>query len=222
MPISHRAGQHSIMSSRLPGSILGKYMTKRRIANLTSNLLNPFLVSLGIILLLSFEATSSPFDALKWTLIFAAISILPVFLVTVYLVRNERLEGIFINIRRQRNKIYLLASFCAVAGCIVILYLGAPLVLVVSLVAGLSAMIVFTCINLLWKISVHTAFVAASVTVVIILYGSIGTVTAVLIPPIAWSRIELEHHSITQVVAGALLAALIVVVVFYLFGLISF
>lgn len=195
---------------------------RRQIANLTSNILNPFLVSLAVILLLSFTSTSSISEALKWSLILITVSILPVFSVIVYLVRNQKLEGIFVSPRRQRNKIYLLASFCAVAGCIVILYLGAPLVLVVSLVAGLSAMIVFTCINLLWKISVHTAFVAASVTVVIILYGSIGTVTAVLIPPIAWSRIELEHHSITQVVAGALLAALIVVVVFYLFGLISF
>lgn len=195
---------------------------RRQIANLTSNILNPFLVSLAVILLLSFTSTSSISEALKWSLILITVSILPVFSVIVYLVRNQKLEGIFVSPRRQRNKIYLLASFCAVAGCIVILYLGAPLVLVVSLVAGLSAMIVFTCINLLWKISVHTAFVAASVTVVIVLYGSIGTVTAVLIPPIAWSRIELEHHSITQVVAGALLAALIVVVVFYLFGLISF
>ncbi len=195
---------------------------RKQIANLTSNILNPFLVSLAVILLLSFESTSSTGEALKWSFILIAVSILPVFSVIVYLVHNQKLEGIFVSPRRQRNKIYLLASFCAVVGCIIILYLGAPLVLVASLVAGLSAMIVFTCINFLWKISVHTAFVAASVTVLIVLYGSIGTVTAVLLPPIAWSRIELEHHSITQVVAGALLAALIVVVVFYLFGLISF
>ena len=88
--------------------------------------------------------------------------------------------------------------------------------------AGLSAIIVFMGINLLWKISVHAAFAAASVTILIILYGSIGTVTAVLLPPIVWAKVELEHHSPTQVAAGALLAALIVVVVFYLFGLIPF
>jgi len=195
---------------------------RRQIAKLTSNILNPFLVSVAVIILLSFKSTSSTFDALKWSLILIALSVLPVFSVIVYLVRNQKLEGIFISARRQRKKIYLLASVCAVVGCIILLYLGAPLVLVATFVAGLSAIIVFMCINLLWKISLHTAFVAASVTVFIVLYGSIGTVTAVLLPPIAWSRIELEHHSITQVATGALLAALIVVVVFYLFGLISF
>ena len=194
---------------------------RRQIANLTSNILNPFLMSLVVILLLSFESTSSTFDALKWSLILIAVSILPVFLIIVCLVHNQKLEGIFVSPRRQRNKIYLLASVCAVVGCIILLYLGAPLVLVATFVAGLSAILIFTCINLLWKISLHTAFIAASVTVLIILYGSIGTVTAVLLPPIAWARIELEHHSLAQVAAGAILAALIVVVVFYLFGLIS-
>jgi len=194
---------------------------RRQIANLTSNILNPFLVSLVVILLLSFESTSSISDAIKWSLILIAVSILPVFLIIVYLVHNQKLEGIFVSPRRQRNKIYLLASVCAVVSCIILLYLGAPLVLVATFVAGLSAILIFTCVNLLWKISLHIAFIAASVTVLIILYGSIGTVTAVLLPPIAWARIELEHHSLAQVAAGAILAALIVVVVFYLFGLIS-
>jgi uncharacterized membrane protein len=194
---------------------------RRQLANLTSNILNPFLVSLAIIILLSFGSTTTTSDAIKWSLISIAVSILPVFLIIVYLVRNEKLENMFINARRQRNKIYLLASICAVLGCIILLYSGAPLALVAAFVAGLSVVLLFMCINLLWKISVHAAFVASSVTVLTILHGSTGAVTAVLLPPIAWARIELEHHSIAQVAAGAFLAALIVVVVFHLFGLIG-
>ena len=195
---------------------------RRQTANLISNILNPFLVSLVVIILLSFESASSTSDALKWALISTVVSIFPVFLIVVYLVHNGRLEGIFINVRRQRSKIYLLASACVVVSCVILLYLRAPLALVAAFVTGLSAILVFMCINLFWKISVHTAFVAASVTVLTILYGPIGALTGVLLPPIAWARIEMEHHSVAQVMAGALLAALIVVVVFYLFGLISF
>ena len=194
---------------------------RKQIANLTSNILNPFLVTLVVIILLSFESTSSIIDAIKWSLILIAVSILPVFSVIFYLTRKEKLEGIFISVRRQRNKIYLLASACAVAGCILLLYLEAPLILLATFVAGLVAIIVFMCINLWWKISLHTAFTAASVTIFAILYGSIGVLTIMLVPLIAWARIELEHHSIAQAVAGALLAPLIVVVVFYLFGLIG-
>jgi len=151
---------------------------KKQIATLTSGILNPFLVGLGVILVLSFESTSSIADGLKWSLILIAVSILPIFLIVVYLVHKDKLEGIFINVRRQRNKIYVLATFCTVAGFIILFYLGAPLVLVASFVAGLSAILIFMLINLLWKISVHTAFVAASVTALTILYGSAGAVTA--------------------------------------------
>jgi membrane-associated phospholipid phosphatase len=47
-----------------------------------------------------------------------------------------------------------------------------------------------------------------------------AAVAVVLVPLIAWSRIELKHHSLAQVAVGALLATSIVVVVFYLFGLV--
>ena len=193
---------------------------RERIANLTSNILNPFLVSLVLILLLSFKSTSSALDAVKWSLISIAVTILPVFTVIIYLVRKRKLESPFIIARGQRTKIYLLAGVCASIGYIILPYLEAPPILRATFVAGLSGIVVFMCVNLLWKISLHTAFVTASVTVLIILYGSIAAVTVVLVPLIAWSRIELKHHSLAQVAAGALLAASIVVVVFYLFGLV--
>ena len=193
---------------------------RERIASLTSNILNPFLVSLVFILLLSFKSTSSALDAVKWSLISVAASILPVFGVIVYLVRSQKLESTFSNVRKQRTKIYLLAAVCAGVGYVILYYLEAPKELMATFAAGFSAVVVFMCVNFLWKISLHTALITASVTVLIILYGSIATVTVALVPLIAWSRIELKHHSLAQVAAGALLATVIVVVVFYLFGLV--
>ena len=193
---------------------------RKQIANLVSNILNPFLVSLVIILLLSFESTRSPLDALRWSAILIAVSLVPVYSVMVYIGRNDRLGSRFIDVRRQRTKIYLLAGICALVGCIILIYLEAPLILLATFVAGLSATVIFMGINLGWKISLHAAFIAASITLLVILYGSIGTVTVMLFPLVAWARLELGHHSLAQVTVGALLAALIVVVVFYLFGLV--
>jgi len=193
---------------------------RERIASLISNILNPFLIGLVLILLLSFKSTPSALDAVKWSLISVAASILPVFGVIFCLVRNQKLENIFINVRRQRTKIYLLASVCAGVGCIILSYLEAPKELVATFVAGLLAVVVFMFVNFLWKISLHTALIAASVTVLIILYGSIAAVTVVLVPLLGWARIELKHHSLAQVAAGALLSTVIIVVVFFLFGLV--
>ncbi|MFC2006184.1 phosphatidic acid phosphatase [Chloroflexota bacterium] len=189
--------------------------TKKQIANLTSNILNPFLVSMAIILLLSFASTSSTFDALKWALISVAVSILPVFSFIVYLVQTGRLDAFFAIVREQRTKLYLLAGFCAIVSYIILTYLKAPSILVTAFPAALSTIIVFMCINLWWKISLHTAIVAASVAVLAMFYGWAAATTVALVPLTAWARVELKYHSLAQAAAGAFLAALIVVVVFY-------
>jgi len=192
---------------------------RKRIANLTSNILNPFLVSLVVILLLSFASAPSTLDALKWALIAMALSVFPVFSIIVYLVRSGRLDAIFTNVRGQRTKIYLLAGLCAIVGYIILTYLKAPSILVAAFIAGLSTVVVFMCINLRWKISLHTAFISGSVTVLVMLFGWLAAATVLLVPLTAWARIELEHHSLAQAASGALLAALIVAVVFYPFVL---
>ena len=192
---------------------------RKRIAKLTSDILNPFLVSLVIILVLSSESASGTIDALKWSLILVAIGILPIFLAIIYSVRKGRLDGIFPNIRQQRTRFYLLSSVCAAAGYAVLHYFKAPLMLRAAFATGLSTVVVFMGINLWWKISLHTAFVAALATVLILLYGWIAAIATVLVPLIAWARIELKQHSPAQVIVGAVLAALIVVTAFHLFGL---
>lgn len=194
---------------------------RKSLAKLTSNVVNPFLVSFVVIILLSFKSTSGTSAALKWAAISIALSVLPVFSIVVYLVQKKKLDGIFVNPRHQRNKIYLLASALAVVGCIVLFYLGAPRLLVASFVAGLVAIVIFMGINFWWKISLHTAFVAASVTVLTIVYNPIGAWTAVLLPPVAWARMETGQHSLAQVASGTVLVATIVVIVFWLFGLIG-
>ena len=194
---------------------------RKSLAKLSSDILNPFLASFVVIVLLAFESTSSTSDALKWASIAIALSVLPVFVVVVYMVRHRKLEGIFVNPREQRTRIYLLATALAIIGCVVLYYLEVPELLITAFVAGLAAIAAFMVINIFWKISLHTAFVAASVTVLIIVYGVAGVWTVLLLLLVAWARIEMKLHSPAQVASGALLAACIVAVVFWLFGMIG-
>ncbi len=194
---------------------------KKRLAKLTSDVINPFLVSFIVIILLSFESTSSTADALKWASIAVALSVLPVFVAVIYLVRNKKLEGIFVNPRRQRYKIYFLATTFGIISCVILVFLGAPKLLATTFIAGLAAIVVFMGVNFIWKISLHTAFIASSVTILIIVYSYIGVLSVVLFPPVVWARIVLKHHSPAQVAIGAVLSALIVVAVFQIFGILG-
>ena len=195
-------------------------MTKK-VAKLTSDIVNPFTVSPVMIILLSLRATPDISGAFRWATLALAFSVLPVLAIILLLVRHRKLEGIFIRARQQRHKIYLPAGFCIAISVGILSFFGAPSVLIAAFIAALLAMVGYMCINLWWKISVHTGFVAASVTLIIILFGTAGLIAVILLPVVGWSRVALGHHSPAQVVAGAVLAPLTVLLVFSFFGLVG-
>ena len=193
-------------------------MTK--LAKFTSDILNPFLSSFIIIVLLSMESTAGISETLKWAAISLVLSVIPILCVVIGMVRMKKLDGLFVNPREQRTRIYLLATVLAVIGCIVLYILGAPQLLLAVFISGLAAILSYMIINLFWKISLHTAFVAASVTILVIVYRAAAAWTIVLLPLVAWARVQLKMHTTAQVVSGALLASVLVVIVFQLFGLV--
>jgi len=195
-------------------------MTRQQIARIAANILNPYLLTFIIIILLAIESTSSANEAIKWSLISLALSVFPVFAVVLYLVYRRKLDGIFINLRQQRSRIYLLAIGCAVIGYTVLVVFSAPELLRATFMSGLIAVVLFMIINMFWKISLHTAFITASVAVLVIVYGKIAAWTVIFIPLIAWARLQMRLHTPPQVFTGALLAVSIVIIVFGLFGFI--
>jgi membrane-associated phospholipid phosphatase len=193
-------------------------MMRQRIARLVSNTFNPFLVSFVIIVLLVLHTAKSPSGVFKWAAIALVFSVLPVFGFMVYQVRRKKLDSIFPEGQGQRNMIYLMSSLLAAVGCAVMWYLNAPRLLTVSFIAGLLAVLVFMLINIYWKISLHTAFISAAAAVLTLVFGVKVAWLFLLVPLVAWSRLELKMHTPAQVGAGAVLAAAIVSGVLWGFG----
>jgi hypothetical protein len=189
-----------------------------KLAKLISDVINPFVVTFAVVVLLAFE-TAAPAAALKWLAIAIGLSVVPVFITVWILVKLGRLDGLFANNRRQRLNLYWAVIFWSVVASVVLHLLGAPVLLLATFVAGLSAIVVFMGINQLWKISLHTAFITGAVVIFILIYGAWAALSAVLVPAVAWARIKQKNHSPAQAVCGMALAAVIVLVVFYLFGL---
>ena len=192
---------------------------RERIANLTSNVLNPFAVSVAAILLLAFESTPTAADALKWAGITAGVSVLPVLLTVIYQARTGRMSGILTATRQQRTGIYVLSIACLAVGYTVLHYLQAPLMLPAAFVGGLCGVVIFSVVNLRWKVSLHTGFVSALAVMLVLLHGAIAAVAVAPVLLMGWSRAHLGQHSVAEVVAGGLLGAMTVVAVFEVFGL---
>jgi membrane-associated phospholipid phosphatase len=193
---------------------------RKILARLITNILNPFLTAFVVIVLMSFKSAGSTTDAVKWASLSIALSVLPVLALVFYLVRRKKLDGIFVNPRWQRTGIYLLSSALGAIGYWLLWYLQAPSLLVATFAAGFAATAVFLVINFFWKISLHTAFIASAVAILIVVYGVSAAWTLLLLPPVAWARVELKQHSLMQVTTGALFAVVIVVGIFWGYGLV--
>jgi membrane-associated phospholipid phosphatase len=193
---------------------------KKKLAENISAIINPILVSLVAIALLSYESTASNADAIKWAAILLFLCVVPVYLTAVVLVRMGRLEGIFNNTREKREQLYLVACMCAGAALLVLHLMGAPEQMVATMTATLVAGITFALINLKWKISIHTAFITGFVVLAILLYGWLMALLGGLVIVVAWSRVELDWHTGRQVIAGMAATIIIMSVNYSLFGLI--
>ncbi len=193
---------------------------RNEVAEKTSIIVNPFLVHIILILIISFKSTDNIAEGIKWFLISVAISTVPIFIVVLYLVRHNKVDNLFINARAQRDKVYTLSSGLLGIACAVLFFLKAPVILVAVFVAIFIVGLVFACVNRWWKISIHVASLSAAVTALVIIYGLVAAWTILLIPLVAWARVEMEHHSPAQVLAGGMLSSLILLLVFLFFKLI--
>jgi membrane-associated phospholipid phosphatase len=191
---------------------------KQRIARLISNLFNPFLVSFIAIVLLVWHTAVSPASAFKWGAVALILSVIPVFSFMLYQVRRKKIDSIFPEGQGQRKLSYLVASVIAAVGCLVMWYFNAPQLLTYSFIAGMVAVVIFMVINIYWKISVHTAFISAAAVVLTAVFGVKAAWIFLLLPLVAWSRLELKMHTLAQVIAGAILAVIIVTGVLWGFG----
>ncbi len=192
---------------------------KEKLAGLTSNIINPFIVAIIVLALIALKASTSVTDAVQWILITIAISVLPIFILVLFLLRFKKLDGFFNNSRQQRTKVYLVAVVLGVIDSVLLWYFKVPGLLLETFCAGLVAVAVFTVINHYWKISLHTAFITAGVSMLIIVYGAGAAWGLILLPLVGWSRLALQQHNLAQVSIGSLLAAVIVSGVFVLFQL---
>ena len=190
-----------------------------RLANFISNVFNPFLLSLVAILLISISSTERLSTAFMWSLIVIGISMLPVYLLAIYFVKSGRLDSVFSSSRQQRSGIYVSGCISVLLSGIILYLLGAPTELVAIMITVLVTGVVFLIINLRWKISIHAAFAMGVSLLLVLLYGWVAIITLPLVLLIAWSRVELGQHSGRQVSVGALVAMVVLLLVFHFFEL---
>lgn len=98
---------------------------------------------------------------------------------------------------------FILASVAA--GLALLAAFGAPGELTGYFGCMLGSVALLAAITTVWKISIHCAVAAGSVTILVLLFGPELVPAYLLVALTAWSRVRLKDHTAAQVIAGSLL-----------------
>ena len=133
-------------------------------------------------------------------------AVLPTLFIS-YGVRHGRWSDRNVGARRPRLLVLAFITASVAAGLILLLVLGAPPLLTGYLALMLASIAVLAAITAVWKISIHCAVAAGSVTVLVLMYGPLLLPGYLLVALLGWSRVTVQDHSVAQVVAGSVLGA---------------
>lgn len=131
-------------------------------------------------------------------------------------VRRGHLTDHHIGRREQRRTPLLLGLVSVAVGLFVLVATGAPDQVIALVVVGFVVGLGVTVANQFWKLSVHTAVAASSVTVLIMVFGPGLLGGALLAALTGWSRVALRQHTAAQVLAGAAAGTALAAVTFAL------
>ena len=133
-------------------------------------------------------------------------------------VRTGRYTDHHLREREQRTVPLGLAALSVATGVVVLLVAGAPREISALQVAVLVTVAVATGITLVWKVSFHTAVVAAAASVLTLLGGPWWALSWVAVPVVGWARLVLRAHTLAQVAAGLAVGACVTTAVLLVAG----
>jgi hypothetical protein len=192
-----------------------------RVATTVSFIASPLFVAIPTFLVIALYTASDPLQGLLWWgITVLGISLAPLLFIARG-VRAGRYSDRHLSLREQRLIPLLFCIGCVVMVLLVLLSLRASHLLMATLTTVIVALCVATGITVRgkWKISFHLVGIAGAVMALVIIVGSLCLLLSPLVVLTAWARWRVQAHTMLQACAGAVLAVVITVVVFWLFGI---
>ncbi|MBI2034851.1 MAG: phosphatase PAP2 family protein [Candidatus Levybacteria bacterium] len=177
-------------------------MTKR-IAGIISLIANPFLLIVPVPYLLVYRVTYDNIYALYWTAV-SIIFLIIVGLFIIYAVKKGVFSDFDVSHREQRSLLFITIGIASILYLVVLVIGHGPQVLYLAILGFLLSIIAIAVINTRIKASIHTATITALIVLFWFLYD-MNLVLILFVPLVAWSRITVNRHTISEVVAGSII-----------------
>jgi membrane-associated phospholipid phosphatase len=181
----------------------------RKTAALVSVVLSPPLMVTALTGIVAYTEASLTSSFFAWWLISGLfLALLPatvIFLGT----RKGWISDFGLSQREQRAWPLVFSIFFALVGGLVLYIIEAPQLLLAIATVNVAILSIALIISYFWKISFHTVSVSSAVTIAALSYGGLAILSPVFILLTGWSRVYLDKHSLSEVIAGSCLGSLV-------------
>ncbi|GGQ40962.1 phosphatase PAP2 family protein [Couchioplanes azureus] len=189
-------------------------MTADRAARIASEIFAPAVLVAGLLLVVGWHAGETAGVSRWWGLPGALFAAGIPLAYVVRGVRAGRLTNHHIPEREHRRVPLLFGIASVAAGLVVLLLLGAPRDVLALMAAGGTGLLVFTVVTHWWKMSIHAGVAAGTAATLTAVYGPAALLTVPFAVLACWARVRLSAHTVPQVIAGAIVGAVIAGTVF--------
>ena len=199
--------------SRITDSIIISDSRRDNTARIISTIFSPPLIALATLIIAAYAVEED--SVLYWTIVSIVLFVAVPSLYVYSLVRRGQVSDFHMKIREQRTWPLLIILLISCAVFSVLYFASAPwLLIVVSLVAIIQLMLIVL-ITLRWKISGHCSAASGLAVLLVALFGQTLLPAILMVPVIAWSRIRLDRHTLSQSIAGVLLGVVTATSILY-------
>jgi len=180
--------------------------SSHKLARFISTLFVPPSFTIIIFTIFAFTLESEPIKQVVTILIALVFGFIAPIVLFLILRKKGKLADQDASIKEQRTIPFVIAIVFYLIGLWIMIKYDLNIISIAFWFCYISNTIITIFINRFWKISAHAMGVAGPFSAMVFVFGWLGIILLPIVILIGWARIELKCHTLTQVIAGILLA----------------
>lgn len=180
--------------------------SSHKLARFISTLFVPPSFTIIIFTIFAFTLESEPIKQVVTNLIALVFGFIAPIVLFLILRKKGKLADQDASIKEQRTIPFVIAIVFYLIGLWIMIKYDLNIISIAFWFCYISNTIITIFINRFWKISAHAMGVAGPFSAMVFVFGWLGIILLPIVILIGWARIELKCHTLTQVIAGILLA----------------
>lgn len=206
------------MKEELPSMTKSPSTLKDKIAFVISRIFDIPIILPPMLILAVWKANLDKQESLLWLLVGVVFLLIIPGIYFLYQLQSGGLSDWDLTQRQERNSVYLVSGVSWATMFVITKIYDGPLILKSFIVTGLAVGLISFLINFRWKISLHTASTTMSAIFLGIVVSPWWYLALLIVPLVAWARLEMDKHTLPQLYFGALLAGILTYLIFRYYG----